>query len=1284
MAFSARTTFTLPQELFGSLVEDVQSADLPLGVSPRNNDVFFLPGGVFSRPALKGLFGTLGAGKIISIGDFRLASGSWQILTLDDAGDWTAIDALTGSRQNLLAIAQNCRQHYAAYENFLFAAASGLGASPNPWATKQSGFDVPVYWNGTDVKRATSDSPPPPQVQSLNVAPVQAMAQTSTTTLSVSAYTADGEEQYTEQNYNDFGPPGERQRIITYWTKITYTCTTTPSSSLIGQSATITGLTGTYAYVANRTGTVIAVSGSTFSVYYYSTVFFSASGQSGSAVVGATTLYLTRSGNYVKVYVGSSLPANFQKGFWVSLTDSNGNAINSPNISISSMSRNALGIVTVNLATALTNLIPGTVIYINPPSVNLAGTATVTNNSATVTYASGSSFSANFQGNTINLGGVDYVVESVSGTTLVLTQPYQGASGTVSFALAITNFGPGSFQTVYEVMSPTQFTYQSLDTQAIASAAGGTCYIQWSPLGGVYGNAAQITGTGTDSVGAWIEWFQLGPDDQLTLASAPTLTIVGQASPGTHQFAVFYENEDGAQTAPSTIISGEAVGNGNLFLFPNLPIGPFGTTKRIIAATAAGGDSFFYLAPSQTAAQTGLGPSIVTGTEIQDNVSVSATIDFSDAALLAGVEIDVEGNDLFSQVRLDPCCGARTYSGRLFWWGELNNRKNMRNLGFDAGYIAPSGIISMTNGNPTGTVTTGTAQPGWSGVLSPLRPGAILVVGGTNMQVTIGGVSGSSVTFTANFTGTTGSYPFYALSPAGQPPPYWDATEGDGTGSVAVDSVYGGFYYLMPTGGNAEIRQGVYQDEDGGIILEPSTTYIVRFKANLAGSNNGGTLNFTLHSDTLGTGFDSTASFNLSSFALAFGWFTGTITTPATMETDHVIRVYLSGTASGSFVGVDEVELLPQNQPVLDRQLRVSYAGNPFGYDGNTGIIAPAGVESPIAALGELRNYLYILTEQAARQTSDNKTEPSTWTVAVFDTECGCCSPWAIAGSEDWLLWGGRHGIRFFDGNPQTRKINQEVSRTWESIRWDDPMAMWVASDAVQRQTYIGIKTNSADATADVLLVLNYRLADSTYNVPDPIHVSMYSGKMLATDLGRKWTKWNRTIPCGASVSSNPYSLGVQKNMLFGGSAQRRIYYLDVLNYPPLSGGSTLAWNATDDDWGGFASEYVTSFFFPREMEAQPLIGSYRKLFAALAYHAIGVGLLYVTPYIDALNCQGVGFPIYQPSYPDRGYDNSLGINVVAERMALGFSCLAGSVFGLTHLNVSGRLDMIFPMRGAL
>jgi len=170
-------------------------------------------------------------------------------------------------------------------------------------------------------------------------------------------------------------------------------------------------------------------------------------------------------------------------------------------------------------------------------------------------------------------------------------------------------------------------------------------------------------------------------------------------------------------------------------------------------------------------------------------------------------------------------------------------------------------------------------------------------------------------------------------------------------------------------------------------------------------------------------------------------------------------------------------------------------------------------------------------------------------------------------------------------------------------------------------------------------------------------------------------------------VTCNPYSLGIAKNFLFGGSLQRRVYYLDLLNYPPITGDAVLNWNPVDDDWGGFPSEYLTSFFYQRDVEANPAVGSYRKLFTYASFHATGFTGTYFTtliPYLDALDCPGPQATIFQLNYPDQGYDLGIGLNVVCERMALGFSSPSGSAFGITDLAVSGRMEGVFPVRGGL
>jgi hypothetical protein len=63
---------------------------------------------------------------------------------------------------------------------------------------------------------------------------------------------------------------------------------------------------------------------------------------------------------------------------------------------------------------------------------------------------------------------------------------------------------------------------------------------------------------------------------------------------------------------------------------------------------------------------------------------------------------------------------------------------------------------------------------------------------------------------------------------------------------------------------------------------------------------------------------------------------------------------------------------------------------------------------------------------------------------------------------------------------------------------------------------------------------MNTRLADNEYNVPDPVHVSQYNGRIISTDLSEKWSPMS--VPVNSmcmSTQSTPF--GFAKVMTFGG-----------------------------------------------------------------------------------------------------------------------------------------------------
>lgn len=152
------------------------------------------------------------------------------------------------------------------------------------------------------------------------------------------------------------------------------------------------------------------------------------------------------------------------------------------------------------------------------------------------------------------------------------------------------------------------------------------------------------------------------------------VTLQPQASPGVHQLSVIFQTRQGYLTAPSPSVPW-TTGGARRAVVTNIPTGPPNVVARILAFTGANGASFFYVPTTVPQA---------TGMLIPDNTTTSLTVDFSDAALLAGANVD----NLFKLVELGECAGAIDYSSRLFWWGERAKINNFLNLTFDGGFDA--------------------------------------------------------------------------------------------------------------------------------------------------------------------------------------------------------------------------------------------------------------------------------------------------------------------------------------------------------------------------------------------------------------------------------------------------------------------------------------------------------------------------------------------------------------------------------------------------------------------
>ncbi len=1226
MTFDPRGSFSIDLSIFGSWVTDVNPTNLPPGASPDNSDCFFLPGGVFTRPALlKQLAAAIdGDPTILSIKDFNPSSGDVRTMFLDSLGSLWSNDPdvpTTVSETNVTPGVQFKaetafgKQWYAFYSIL-----EDLDFSENPFV----GYDNPLYFNGKTFQRVTTDAPGAgPAFSNLTTFPVNLTARGGSGSLTISGAKSGGEQtiRVPSSGRGAFSEPGYTYQI---WTTIAYTATTAVPADWLGGTVTVSGLTDPSGQNINITGRVLAVSGNTFTLSITLYFYVSITGQSGNAAVGTSTI-LSRQGNIVTAYVGTSQPPNMSPGFWVSVLNSNGSQINGPNWTITNISRATNGIVTVTISTQLTNLPAGAIVYI-------------------------------------------------------------AATDSTDF--------PAGFQTVYQVLSATGgttiFTYQSLVTTAVTSVTGGSVYQVWSPQSGTNGNAAEIIATGTDANGFFIEWFQLGPDTSInSTGGTPQAQVWAQAAPGERSAVVIFKSTDGALTAPSVPIPVSVLGGGNLIFAQNVPLGPSNTAQRVIAFTPSAGANYYYITPSIVPASGNQGPQIASGTILNDNFTVSAAFDFSDAQLTSGTQIDIAGNDLFSQIVLGPCLGNIEYQGRMGWWGEINDLKNLINMGFDGGYDPPNGECEVLAGYGGILWVSGSLfKSAWVG--------SQIVINGT--PVTIISVPSPTQMFVSGAALPLGPFAFTVIDPFGTPPLGWDLSVGDGGGYLVgfpLGPDVPGFSYVIPQGFDGIIQQAAYQDFFGGPILQPLTTYFFRLKAAVP-LGGAATVTANLYSPSLGVTF-ATVSVAVTSASL--GWVIGTFDAamPATIPTDLKLQVGCPGGATAE-VMIDDMELIDVSDPVLFDQMRLSYFQNPFGYDAVSGVLSVDPSESLVGAFRQ-RGYLYILGQESLFQSQNNGTgEPNTWDVTQYVGVCGCSSPNAVDFGEEFAIWGGRYGLREFTGDPTAKKISQEFAATWESMNWNAQLSMWVKNDPVNRLLFAGIPVNGA-LTPNLALQMSYRLSDAAYNVPDPIHVSQYSGKMIVTDLGRRWSPWNRTLNC-ADMCTRPDGNGsgaLVKQICFGGgnglapgsgSGFGNFYALDTYNYFPINP-ALGTWNCIDDDFGAIPMYYTTYFFFNHDVEQQPQVTQFRKLFNFLATHALGVGSLKITPFIDALSNPQTVLPMPPLSLTDPGFDLEFHPILKGNRVAFRLEPYIGApgvgkALALTHFIVSGRKDTIFPVRGTI
>ena len=788
-----------------------------------------------------------------------------------------------------------------------------------------------------------------------------------------------------------------------------------------------------------------------------------------------------------------------------------------------------VGNIHVTLPTAIEALPIGAwlYLYLNPPSSSNIVDWTITSNGTGSFTTTMSTFSAN---EAILLGGFTSVSNPEptgwNGQTVTITSvTTQGnggqlvqflwngpaGSGTTTTGTATPQSAqyPQGWIQVTQVISPTEFVYYAINNTETLNATGtvydyfGSLNTQQALTAALPGQSqiqsAQASSSGQASASGIVQGFQIlsinttttpnsltyyqsGFNDTYTGTHQLQLQPQSQIAAGPRNMFVFFINEDGG-TTPGAYPILVNLNGGTQFAQVTLPIGPPGTVARGTAWTTAYGALYFVLGAGNVPASGGNGPVIVTGTIINDNTTINTIIDFSDVSLengiLVGPGVDAvaeDYGDLTSMIVLPPCIGVIEYNEALAWWGELNCYPNhsMVNMGFDGGYDGTLAIGSTAK--PLGWNTTGTVN----GVVAD------------NSSILVSSTDGLGFALQFNVTQGYGGYGGTMTFV------FWSPTAGlISTATAAVNNfnktamgwVSAAFNNPMPNSVPADLQfaiyvatdtfngliwQGAYQDYYGAPIVLPNRSYVMRFMA--------------------------------------------------TVNTSTKKAV------------IDELEIIDAHQPVLNNQIRLSYVENGFGYDNENGFVV--GLDTPdfISALFLQRAFMYALTEGNGELhcIQANAALPSDWSAKFFARECGCSGPDALANGQSVEWWMGRFGVHIFDG-AQPKKISQFNNEDFETTNWNAAVNSCMAYDGVQRNLWMSFPTGGS-TNPNQSYMFNFRLNDSSVNVPDPIHVSSYTGKILATDLSMK--QCPISIPFNSLAMSTQQTLngsGFAKVMTFGG-----------------------------------------------------------------------------------------------------------------------------------------------------
>lgn len=535
----------------------------------------------------------------------------------------------------------------------------------------------------------------------------------------------------------------------------------------------------------------------------------------------------------------------------------------------------------------------------------------------------------------------------------------------------------------------------------------------------------------------WDRISQCGP-------GAPPVAVDGVAgSPGiaagVHQISVIFVTRQELFTAPCQVLGSWTAAGGNTVSVTGIPTGPSNVIQRILVFTAANAANFFFIPNSFMV--------------IDDNVTTTATGQFTDAALLSGENVD----ELFDQVELGEVSAFVSYALRMFAFGERNKMEEWNNLTFDGGFGVAGQPGSASNPN---------VPLGWT-------PDALFGTGGSEERVNV--VWGSAYRITADgVTVTRGLISQEAtLDATGNPllvanTDYSVRARVQRSANLAAGTLR--INAFSPTAGQVGVGLAV-------TAIQATTSY-VEFIAQLFPPQVSIPSDLELKVYADGTPGPNGASFLVDCIEIF------------PTDTPYNTTLARASGAENPEAYNGESGLLEPDLPDGDRLVTGFKLREKFYLCGARSLFSTA---------------------------DDQVNEPAGWSIDEVSNKVGTPSVQGIGFGEEWCVIAARTGLYIIWAGAEPVKISQEEQPRWDAANWAAGQNLWVQVDTRRKLIMVGLPTGEATIPNVILYMdfqgLDTAQDIASYH---SVRYSAYSGKILTIGDARKWAKWSITAAsCG-------------------------------------------------------------------------------------------------------------------------------------------------------------------------